>query len=169
MSLDYNDIRHEIGQEISRLLPDLRRYARSLVRNDDDAADLVQDCIERALKKAAQFHADTNVKAWLFTLMRNLFISGRRHDAVARNYASGLAVLAAVAIGPEQFHHVLLAETVRAVHQLSPAERGAVTACGLLGSTPTAVATAWGLSTATLKARLCRGRASLRTKLGEIV
>lgn len=167
MALDYNEIRQEIGREIGRLLPDLKRYARSLVRNDDDAADLVQDCIERALKRAAQFRTDTNLKAWLFTLMRNVFVSDRRHEAVARRYASGLAVLAAVAIGPEQVHRVYLTETMAAVEQLSPAERGAITACGLFGSTPTRVAAAWGLSTATLKARLCRGRASLRAKLGE--
>jgi len=158
----------EIGLEISRLLPDLRRYARSLVRNDEDAADLVQDCIERALKKATQFRADSNLKAWLFTLMRSLFINGRRHEAVARRYASGLAAMATAAIGPAQLHRIYLAQTIKAVTQLPPAERGAVTACGLLEATPTTVAAALGLSTATLKARLCRGRAALRARLGEV-
>ena len=57
--------------DLQMLLPDLTRFARVLTRNEDDAHDLVQDCVERALRKQALFQHGTSLKSWLFTLMRN--------------------------------------------------------------------------------------------------
>ena len=70
--------------ELQDLIPDLTRFARSLTRNEDNAHDLVQDCVERALRKKALFQAGTSLKSWLFTLMRNIFISGKRREALDR-------------------------------------------------------------------------------------
>lgn len=64
--------------ELSDALPALRRFAFSLTRNEDDADDLVQDSVERALAKAHYFEAGTNLKSWLFTLCKRLFLNQMR-------------------------------------------------------------------------------------------
>ncbi len=61
------------------LLPDLRGFARFLVRERVAADDLVQDTVVQALGALAQFQPGTNLKAWLFTILRNQFFAqGRR-------------------------------------------------------------------------------------------
>ena len=75
--------------DLQLLLPDLIRFARMLTRNENDAHDLVQDCVERALRKQALFQAGTSLKSWTFTLMRNIFISQRRRIALDRRYVAG--------------------------------------------------------------------------------
>jgi RNA polymerase sigma-70 factor (ECF subfamily) len=68
------------------VLPDLRAFARFLVRDRVAADDLVQDTVVRALAALPQFQAGTNLKAWLFTILRNLFFEQarrRRREAAA--------------------------------------------------------------------------------------
>src|SRR5215831_6968574 len=60
--------------QVEPLIPALRRYARSLVRNRAAADDLVQDCLERAVSRWHQ-RRDGNVRAWLFTILHNLAVS----------------------------------------------------------------------------------------------
>ena len=55
------------------LIPALRRYAYALVRNHDAADDLVQDTLERALSRWGLRRTDGDLRAWLFTILRNLF------------------------------------------------------------------------------------------------
>jgi RNA polymerase sigma-70 factor (ECF subfamily) len=68
-------------EQISAHLPALRRYARTLRRRPDQAEDLEQDCIERALRKSHLFAEGTNLRAWLFTIMRNIAITESRREA----------------------------------------------------------------------------------------
>lgn len=62
--------------ELVSLLPRLRAYARSMTRNPQDADDLVQDTVVRALASRHRFAAGTNMRAWLFTILRNRFLNG---------------------------------------------------------------------------------------------
>jgi RNA polymerase sigma-70 factor, ECF subfamily len=64
--------------ELVAVLPRLRRYARVLTGDRTRADDLVQDAVERALARESTFHAGANLRAWLFSLMHNLFIDGTR-------------------------------------------------------------------------------------------
>src|SRR5215475_2082180 len=66
--------------QVEPLIPALRRYARSLVRNRATADDLVQDCLERAVGHWYQ-RRDGNVRAWLFTILHNLAINQFRQSA----------------------------------------------------------------------------------------
>ena len=59
-------------------IPDLRRYARSLTGDSWAADDLVQDTLERACQRWSLWAAGSDLRAWLFTLMHNLFIDGAR-------------------------------------------------------------------------------------------
>src|SRR5688500_13719122 len=56
-------------------LPNLRRYARFLTRDPERADDLVQACLLRALDNLGRFQVGTNLRAWLLTMMRNLYIN----------------------------------------------------------------------------------------------
>ncbi|MBN9344655.1 MAG: RNA polymerase subunit sigma, partial [Devosia sp.] len=74
--------------EIEESVPALRRYARALTRNADRADDLVQDCIERAIRKKALWKPTGPLKGWLFRILLNLYrnelrTSRRRGDHVA--------------------------------------------------------------------------------------
>jgi RNA polymerase sigma-70 factor (ECF subfamily) len=68
------------GRSLLEHAPALRRYARALTGDRSRADDLLQDCLERALRRVHQFQPGTNLKAWLFTMMHNVFISERRSD-----------------------------------------------------------------------------------------
>ncbi len=59
-------------------LPRLRRYARTLLKDADAADDLVQDCIERALSRLHQFRPGSDLRAWLYSIMRSIYINGVR-------------------------------------------------------------------------------------------
>jgi RNA polymerase sigma-70 factor, ECF subfamily len=70
------DFRSQLAGE----LPHLRRFARALVGDASLADDLVQDCIERALNKSHLYDPARPLRAWLYAVLRNLFISGLRRD-----------------------------------------------------------------------------------------
>jgi RNA polymerase sigma-70 factor, ECF subfamily len=69
------------AREIEALIPNLRRYARVLVRDADLADDLVQDCLERAVSRFDTYTQDTNLRGWLFTILLNVV---RTHGRKAR-------------------------------------------------------------------------------------
>lgn len=152
--------------DLQMLLPDLTRFARVLTRNEDDAHDLVQDCVERALRKQALFQAGTSLKSWLFTLMRNIFISQKRRCALDRRYVATLNDDGYRVQRAGQISHVFLKETVRAMGGLAAAERQAIVALGILDGSQHDFARASREPVGTIKSRLCRGRAHLRTILG---
>jgi RNA polymerase sigma-70 factor (ECF subfamily) len=77
----------DLSMEITERLPKLKRYARHLTRNQADAEDLVQDCVERAISRQEQFRPGTNLDAWLNRIMRNIFINGVRHDKLVKQHA----------------------------------------------------------------------------------
>jgi RNA polymerase sigma-70 factor, ECF subfamily len=62
---------------ILALLPQLRRYSRSLTRSDTEGEDLLQDCVEKALVSRSQWRG-TSFKAWAYRIMTNLHLNARR-------------------------------------------------------------------------------------------
>ena len=151
-------------KDLETLLPDLTRFARVLTRNEDDAYDLVQDCVERALRKKALFNDGSSMKSWLFTVMRNLFISQKRRSALNQRYVGGIDTSTHVQ-APSQIDRVFLAETMRAMKHLSPQERQAIVMLGIHEASQQDMSVALREPIGTLKSRLCRGRAHLRNAL----
>lgn len=70
----------EFTQQISNLHPVLRAFTRRFTSDSDESLDLVQDTLLRALMYKDRFKEDTNLKGWLFTIMRNTFINKYRKD-----------------------------------------------------------------------------------------
>ena len=66
--------------KIQEHIPRLRRYAHALTRNSHNADDLVQDCLERAWSKRATWRPGSDLRAWLFTIMHNVFVNSLRSN-----------------------------------------------------------------------------------------
>jgi len=66
------------GDQLAAEIPRLRRYARALTRSSQAADDLVQDCLERAWRKGHHWEPGTDLCAWLFTVMHNVYVNGLR-------------------------------------------------------------------------------------------
>lgn len=146
-------------------LPHLQRYAWHLTRNRDDAEDLVQDCVERALMKSELFERGTSLRAWMFTMMRNLFINGARHRSVTDKYAAGVQLRGDQSQAPSQHDAVMLSRTFEAIESLSEEEREAVLLLGARQLSYHEVAADSGLPIGTMKSRLSRGRSKLRSRV----
>ena len=81
-----NDSDADFGEQVGTLLPRLRRFARTLTRHPQDADDLVQLAVERALTRSKQWRPDSSLTNWMLAIVRNAWIdetrSRRRRDAV---------------------------------------------------------------------------------------
>jgi RNA polymerase sigma-70 factor (ECF subfamily) len=153
-----------IKNDIVALLPDLRAFARFMCREREAADDLVQNTILMALDKQSQFTEGTNLKGWLFTIMRNRFYSDlraqRRRPAPIDDNA--VAPLTAVD-NPEAT--LQLKELSAALWQLSPQSREALILVGAGGFSYEEAATLCACSVGTLKARVSRARKQLSNQM----
>ena len=143
--------------ELLAAIPHLRAFAISLVGNLNDADDLVQDTVARGLANLSRFEPGTNLRAWLFTILRNLFYSNfrrRRHEVedVDGAYAEKLAV------APAQAGHLDLADLQTALARLSPEQREAILLIGAEGMTYEEAAKVCGVVVGTIKSRVNRAR-----------
>lgn len=153
------------AQDIADRMPKLKRYARSLTRNEADAEDLVQDCVERALTRATQFQTGTNLDAWLMTIMRSIFINGKRHDRLVREHAQRERLAPPEPVRPSQIDHVELKEVARACAKLGRNHRLAIRLLCLEQRSHKEAARVMGVPVATAKTRLFRARERLRMEL----
>jgi RNA polymerase sigma-70 factor, ECF subfamily len=152
-----------LGVQMIEHIPALRRYARVLERTNDKADDLVQDCIERALSKAALYQPDTNLRAWLFTIMRNIAITQVRKDNLRRTYAIERQAMTPRYEAPSQTDTVALKDTLRLMGALSSGEQQAVSLLAIEDLSYEDAANIAGMPVGTMKSRLSRGRQRLRS------
>ncbi len=157
-----------VRNEITDHLADLERFARWLVGpgHGVEAQDLVQDCVERALMRADQFEEGTNLRAWLMTMMRNIFLSRKRHDQVKRRYAESQKQAPMPTQPPSQFIHVMLGETSTALEGLSEQEAETIRSLVIQEQPHIDLARRHNVPLGTIKSRLSRTRAKLRSTLG---
>jgi len=152
--------------EIEAAVPALRRYARALAGDQDMADDLVQDCIERALRKSALFRPQGPLRAWLFTMLLNIHRNGAR---ARRRRGIGVPLdelPVEPAIPAPQPSRIDLADMARAIDRL-PGEQREALLLVVLEDMPYAEAAAiLGVPLGTLMSRLGRARAALRTLTG---
>jgi len=143
----------DLGPEALAYADALHNLARYLTGNDTDAEDLVQETYSRALGSAGQFTPGTNLKAWLFRILRNTFISQYRRQR-GNPTVGGLDTVAPIGYGPADVGRAMLAEDARTVILLD-----------LEGLTEVEVAHVLGCAVGTVKSRLFRARAALRALL----
>jgi RNA polymerase sigma-70 factor (ECF subfamily) len=155
----------DVRDELMEHVPRLRRYARALINNRDLADDLVQDTLERALGRTGMFQAGTDLRAWLFTIMHNVFVNQARK-------ASARAVHVAVdddsvpesefAVPSEQSRSLEMRDLDYALQRLPMEQREVVLLVGLEEMSYADVALALNIPIGTVMSRLSRGRERLR-------
>ncbi|WP_448192054.1 RNA polymerase sigma factor [Azospirillum sp. sgz301742] len=147
--------------QIESEIPRLRRFARAMVRDATLADDLVQECLERALSRLHLWRPGSNLRAWLFTILRNLHINGiRRRQAVVDIDGEGQAAIGAAS--GAQIVRLELRDLRRALGMLPNEQREVVLLIGLEGISYGEAADILGISIGTVKSRLSRGRRALR-------
>ncbi len=142
------------------LLPELRGFARFLVRQPAEADDLVQEAVLRALAALPQFQPGTNMRAWLFRIQRNVFYEQMRRrrseqTALAQSFAEDEARDAA------QHGHVELTDLQKGLFLLSATLREALVLVGAQGLSQEDAAAVCGVPVGTMKARVSRARRQL--------
>ncbi|HYG91302.1 MAG TPA: RNA polymerase sigma factor [Azospirillum sp.] len=147
--------------QIEAEIPRLRRFARAMVRDATLADDLVQECLERALSRLHLWRPGSNLRAWLFTILRNLHINGiRRRQAVVDIDGEGQAAIGAAS--GAQIVRLELRDLRRALAMLPNEQREVVLLIGLEGISYGEAADILNISIGTVKSRLSRGRRALR-------
>jgi RNA polymerase sigma-70 factor (ECF subfamily) len=152
----------ELLDEITACVPALRRYAHALTRNPDRADDLVQDCIERAIRKQGLWRPTGPLQAWLFKMLLNLY----RNDARNQRRRGDQVPIDGLAMEPSvpapQPGRLALMELKRAIAQLPSDQREALLLVVLEGLSYNDAAEILGIPPGTLMSRLGRARAALR-------
>jgi RNA polymerase sigma-70 factor (ECF subfamily) len=141
-------------------VPHLRIFAKSLTRNHDHAEDLVQDTIVRTLTAAHQFRAGTNLRAWMFTILRNLHCDQMRKKRV-QTHSLDDAPGHEPAVSPSQEASLEFSDFRRAFWQLDDNRRKALFLVGADGLTYEEAAKLCDCPKGTVKSRVSRARREL--------
>lgn len=150
----------DFAQDLTSQIPRLRRYARALTHDPAWADDLVQDTMERALGRRWMFRANSNLTAWLFTMLYRLYLNDVSSHRVSRAAPEESA--------PEPVTPGDMAEQLdlrRALARLNPEHRAVVVLIGLEQLSYKEAAAILGVPIGTVMSRLMRGREKLRALL----
>jgi RNA polymerase sigma-70 factor, ECF subfamily len=148
------------------ILPQLRRYARALTGDRAWADDLVQDVTERALGRSGAFRVGSNLRAWLFTIMRNLYIDqlrGRRDIAVDDETAPWRQMAAPVG----EVDGLVLRDVQRALYCLPVEQREVMLLVCVEDMSYQEASAVLNVPPGTVMSRLSRAREHMRVMLGE--
>lgn len=151
-----------VEQAIERHIVDLRRYARSLSTDRDDADELVQECLVRALSRPQFWDNIRDPRAYLLTILHNVYVDGR---SIRKRYGGHVAiedVMGRLSRPAPQPAYLELRDVARAMTALPPEQRRAVRLVGLGGMSYQEAADEMGVPLGTVMSRLSRARESLR-------
>jgi RNA polymerase sigma-70 factor, ECF subfamily len=151
-------------QELLGAIPSLRAFAMSLVQNADKADDLVQETLVKAWDKQASFQPGTNLKAWVFTILRNEFYSQMRKRGREVQDSDG-AITGRVAVHPSQHGSMDLGDFRTALQKLPDDQREAIILIGASGFSYEEAAEICHCAVGTIKSRVSRARTRLQELL----
>lgn len=158
----------ELRNELLQTIPSLRAFAVSLCGNATRADDLVQEALVKAWANFASFREGTNLRAWLFTILRNEYYSQMRKKGREVEDADG-EIAARVPVQGQQTGHIEMQEMKRALVQLPYDQREAIILVGASGMSYQEAAEICGIAVGTVKSRVSRARARLAELLDEDV
>ncbi len=147
---------HPIEQHIPRL----RRYARALVRDRYAADDLVQDTLERAWNKLHLWRQGSDMRAWLFTIMHNVFVNQARSRR--QEVERSMEEMPVVAVRGHQGQELELLDMDRALQMLPPDHREVLLLVAVEELSYEETSQALGVPIGTVMSRLSRARERLR-------
>jgi len=150
----------EFKAELAKVIPHLRAFGRSLSGNRDLADDLVQETLLKAWAARLRFQAGTNMRAWTFIILRNLFLSQMRRARFKGEW-DDLTASKILAAPASQDRHVDLGDLQRALLHLPQPQREALILVGAGGFAYEEAAEICGCAVGTIKSRVARGRVAL--------
>jgi len=149
-----------VTDDMVALVPQLHMFARSLCRDGVRADDLVQEALMRAIDNIERFQPGTNLKAWLFTIVRNEHYSQlRRRKFEAHGVDAD--TLPEPSVPPDHDGKLELHDLNRALAVLSPGQRTALILVSVSGFSYEEAATICGCAVGTIKSRVARARECL--------
>jgi RNA polymerase sigma-70 factor (ECF subfamily) len=149
--------------EIIKLMPSLHAFSRTLTRNPTDADDLLQEGLLKALVNIHQFTPGTNLKAWMFTIVRNTFYTNYKKKR--REVAAPLEETGTVSTEATQEWTLTMEEVNTAMENLPGDQKQALMLVGTSGMSYERAAEVCGCALGTIKSRVSRGRTKLRELL----
>jgi RNA polymerase sigma-70 factor, ECF subfamily len=152
-------------RDLLAVLPNLRAFAVSLCGNVDRADDLMQDAILKAWGAQDSFRTGTNIRAWIFTILRNEFYSFMRKQGREVQDSDGFFT-ENLAVPPSQNGMLDLQDFSKALAELPQDQREALLLVGASGFAYEEAAEICGCRVGTIKSRVSRARVRLRISLG---
>jgi len=146
-------------------IPALQRYGRTLAGTQTGAEDLVQDTLERAIHKFHLYQQGTNLRLWLFTIMRNLFRDQYRRQRKSRLIASELEHGLIDSSPPDQLDRLINAEMLAEIRGLKKEYRDLLMMVGNEGLSYGQAAEVAGVPLGTIRSRLFRARSLLAQRI----
>ncbi|WP_374333868.1 RNA polymerase sigma factor [Aestuariivirga sp.] len=156
----------DFRRQLSAELPVLRRFARALTGDPALADDVVQDCLERAMLKSHLYDPSRPLRAWLFTMLRNLHVSGLRRSGRSSVVKTVDDLMDGEgAVPPEQEHRLAVGSVSEALDRLSAQHREVIVLVGLEEMSYRDVSEILGVPVGTVMSRLSRAREQMRQLL----
>jgi len=149
--------------EVEACIPALRRYARALSHDRDIADDLVQDCLERAVRKRSLFRPVGPVRPWLFRILLNLYRNDKRRIRRQGPHVPIEGEADHSGASGNQVSRLELAEVARALQRLPDEHREALMLVALEGMTYEEASAILEIPIGTVMSRISRARQALRT------
>jgi RNA polymerase sigma factor (sigma-70 family) len=156
----------DFKEQLALVIPQLRAFGRSLSGDRDLADDLVQETLMKAWGARARFQAGTNMRAWTFIILRNLYFSQVRRRRFKGEWDE-LTAERILAAPSSQDKHVELGDVQRALLQLPQAQREALILVGAGGFAYEEAAEICGVAVGTIKSRVARGRVALEAAMAD--
>lgn len=141
----------------------MRRYARSLARDENVADDVVQDALVKALEKRDTFRPEGSAKRWLLSIVHNVFVSARRREQAEARRDIRFAQTLVDRLEPEQEHAACLQEVARTFAALPDHHRAVLHLVAVEGQSYQEAAAILEVPIGTVMSRLNRARAALRS------
>jgi RNA polymerase sigma-70 factor (ECF subfamily) len=152
------------AEDIITCIPHLRRYARALTGDTAWADDLVQDTLERAWTRMALWRPNSNIRAWLFTIMHNIYVNQLKVAAKGRDPTRSKSQPDPLISTPQE-NRLELRDVTRALQRLPHEQREVVLLIGLEQLSYDEAAKVLRVPIGTVMSRLFRGREQLRLML----
>ena len=154
-------------EELIELIPFLRAFSRSICGNNVLADDMAQEALAKAWQARDSFQPNSNLKAWLFTILRNEYYSYRRR-AWRQSELDSTAAEALPSAADGQLWSVELNDTARALRYLPAEQRDALILVGAAGFSYKEAAKICGCALGTIKSRVARARQLLADILDDL-
>ena len=156
----------DFKRQLEEQIPRLRRYAIALTRKPDEADDLVQETLLRALAKKHLWQPGSDLRAWLFTMLHNQRVNSVRKAIRTGTPVNVEDVAGSVVATTDPTAARTLYELDRALGQIVEEHRQVILLIGLEGMSYEEAAEVLGIPVGTVRSRLSRGREALRAAMG---